>query len=307
MSVQERAASGAATLTALEGTPAVQRYFDAWNRRDPDLVVASFCDDGTYGDPGTPGALAGAAIGTYAAGLFAAFPDLSFEVAGAYPSGDERVVVEWLMGGTNTGSMAGNPPTGRAVSLPGVDVIETSGDRVRSVRGYFDRRTLAEQLGLQVIVQPTSVGPVSFGNSVRLSTGKRTKPGAFSVTWLEAPTEAERDEVRKRTRAMFGELAKMPGFIGLVLAAVGERMMTLSAWESPDDPRQLMRDGLHGEAVDWFFGQSGCSSGWTSVWTVARWNALWVRCPGCGTLAGYDQNDGTCQCGASLPEAPPYW
>ena len=50
-----------------------------------------------------------------------------------------------------------------------------------------------------------SVGPVSFGNSVRLSTGRRSRPGAFSVTWLEAPTEAERARVRARTRAMFGD------------------------------------------------------------------------------------------------------
>ena len=294
-------------VATLEEVPAVRRYFDAWNRRGPDLVVAVFDDDGTYGDPATAGPLSGRAIGAYAAGLFAAFPDLSFEAVGVHPTGNGRAVVEWLMRGANTGPLAGNPPTGRTVVLPGVDVIETDGERVRSVRGYFDQKTLAQQLGLQVIVQPTSIGPARFGTSVRLTTGKRTRPGAFSVTWLEAPTEAERDTVRARTRAMFGDLAAMPGFIGLVLAAVGDRMMTLSAWESPEHPRQLLSGGPHKEAMAWFFGQSACTAAWTSVWAVERANPLWVRCPACGELTSCDQGEGVCRCGSALPEPPPYW
>ena len=28
-----------------------QKYFDAWNRRDPSSIVATFLDGGTYNDP----------------------------------------------------------------------------------------------------------------------------------------------------------------------------------------------------------------------------------------------------------------
>ena len=38
-------------------------YFDAWNRRDPELVVATFAEGGTYEDPTTGGQAGGPAIG----------------------------------------------------------------------------------------------------------------------------------------------------------------------------------------------------------------------------------------------------
>ena len=87
--------------------------------------------------------------------------------------------------------LRGNPPTGGTVALPGADFIAVEGDKIRSVQGYFDRRAFVEQLGLQVIVQPRSVGPFSFGSSVRAQSGKRTKPGAFSLTWIQVRSEEE--------------------------------------------------------------------------------------------------------------------
>lgn len=46
-------------------------YFDAWNSRDADAIVETFCDSGTYTDPTTKGPLSGPAIGAYATGLWA--------------------------------------------------------------------------------------------------------------------------------------------------------------------------------------------------------------------------------------------
>ena len=57
-----------------------QQYFDAWNRRDADSVLATFAADGTYCDPASGGRLRGEALKGYMAGLWAAFPDLSFEI-----------------------------------------------------------------------------------------------------------------------------------------------------------------------------------------------------------------------------------
>jgi predicted ester cyclase len=45
-------------------------------------------------------------------GLWAAFPDLSFEVASAGEAGPGLVAAQWIMRGTNLGSMMGLPPTG---------------------------------------------------------------------------------------------------------------------------------------------------------------------------------------------------
>ena len=145
-----------------------RRYFDAWNRHDSDAIVATFAEGGTYSDPNEPEGLTGQAIADYADGLFAAFPDLSFDVLEIAPAGEGTVAAQWTMRGTNTGSLVGSPPTGNAIGLPGADILVVESDKVRSVKGYFDRRTLAEQLGLQVTVSPYSTGAVSFGDSVYL-------------------------------------------------------------------------------------------------------------------------------------------
>ena len=44
-----------------------QRYFDAWNRRDPAAVLATMAPQGTYTDPGGP--LTGDAFVAYMQGL----------------------------------------------------------------------------------------------------------------------------------------------------------------------------------------------------------------------------------------------
>jgi ketosteroid isomerase-like protein len=76
----------------MDATDVAQRYFDAWNRRDPEAIVATFAEGGTYKDPNAPEGLSGRAIAEYAAGLFAAFPDLSFDVLSHHGTGDGRVV-----------------------------------------------------------------------------------------------------------------------------------------------------------------------------------------------------------------------
>jgi steroid delta-isomerase-like uncharacterized protein len=284
-----------------------ERYFAAWNRRDPEGIVATFAEGGVYRDPSVPDGLRGAAIGAYARGLFEAFPDLSFDLFGVAPTGERGVVAQWVMRGTNTGPMQGLPPTGKSVAVPGADFLTVGDGGVESVQGYFDTRTLPEQLGLQVLVQPRALGPVRFGNSVRMTTGKKSKPGAFSMTWLETPDTATQEEVRARTRAMFPELAQMPGFIGVMTATVGERMVTLSAWEDAEGPRRLMREGKHKDAMDWFFGQNGCTAAITTVWVPEHFNPMRVRCAACGVMANYDRDEGVCRCGQKLPDPPPYW
>ena len=76
------------------------------------------------------------------------------------------------MKGTNTASFNGLPPTNLPVALPGADFIRVEGDRILSVQGYFDGGAVPRQLGLDVIVQPKSIGPFSFGISTRATTGK---------------------------------------------------------------------------------------------------------------------------------------
>jgi steroid delta-isomerase-like uncharacterized protein len=294
-----------------------QQYFDAWNRRDADAVLATFAADGTYCDPTSGGRLRGEALKGYMNGLWAAFPDLSFEIASQGLAGDNLVAAQWIMHGTNTGSMMGLPPTGKSVTVSGADFIRVASGqnqeaKIQTVDGYFDSRAVPEQLGLQVLVQPKEIGPFAFGNATRASagsnmTGKDVKPGAFSITVLEALSPEEIQAVAGQSQGIVQEMLSMNGFLGWVGVTVGQRMMTVTAWENARDPRQLLAGGAHAEAMKKFFGTELASGGFTSVWVPDRINARWVRCDACHRMTDHERSAGTCSCGKKLPEPLAYW
>lgn len=285
-------------------TDVVRRYFDAWNAHDAAAVVATFAPDGTYEDSASGGALRGDAIGAYAAQLWNALPDLRFDflTEDAIPGG---AAAQWMMYGTNRGSMRGLPPTGKSVVLPGADFIRVGPQGITSVRGYFDPTEMPRQLGLSVITQPTEVGPFQFGTSVRVGGAGTAKPGAFSVTVLRVRDASEIERVREYSRAVAAEMPSQPGFIGLALATVGDRMMTFSAWDSVEAPRRMMREGTHKAAVPAFFNELSLG-GWTSVWAPVRINPHWIRCTSCGQMEDSEKTT-TCRCGAPLPPPAAYF
>jgi SnoaL-like polyketide cyclase len=211
------------------------------------------------------------------------------------------------MRGTNTGSMMGLPPTGKSVVLNGADFIRVEDGRIRSVDGYFDSRAVPDQLGLQVVVQPNAVGPFTFGVANRVAGNSRAKPGAFSITALRARDAADVEGVSERSRRIAAGMPSLKGFIGLVATTIGERMLTISAWEHPDDPRQLIRNGEHPEAMKKFFGPELGGGGYTAVFVPERINAMWVRCPDCQKMIDHAAKQGVCGCGATLPEPMAYW
>jgi hypothetical protein len=98
----------------------------------------------------------------------------------------------------------------------------------------------------------------------------------------------------------------MEGFIGLTLVRVGGRGITISAWEEPENAKQLRSSGAHREAMTRFWTELG-DAAFTSVWAPDHINPLWVRCSACNKMNDYEKNAGQCACGASLPEAPAYF
>jgi steroid delta-isomerase-like uncharacterized protein len=285
----------------------VKHYIDAWNRRDAAGIVACFTSDGVYSDAASGGILHGEAIATYAKALWAAFPDLHFETGRIAANGDGIFAVEWRIRGTNSGVFHGLPPTNRAVDVPGVDIVELNGAKLTSVTGYFDSRAVPEQLGLQVVVQPNNIGSFALGTSTSYQTGRTTKPGAFSITKLEARSEQEVQQIKELSRQIAIEMSKMEGFISLMGMTVGRRQMTVAAWESPENPRQMAYGGTHEQAMRKFFGPELAASGWTSVWIPDRINATWARCPTCARMLNIDKVGDRCSCGAAQPEPVAYW
>jgi steroid delta-isomerase-like uncharacterized protein len=141
-------------------------YFDAWNRREPDAIVSVFAEGGTYEDPATGRPLSGDALAGYTRGLFEAVPDLSFEIRTLAQTAEDRVAAQWLMTGRNK------------ISLPGADFISLDDAGIQTVEGYFDQQTFAEQIGLQVLVQPPESGSARLGSGMWVDTGRTRLPGA---------------------------------------------------------------------------------------------------------------------------------
>src|SRR5262249_1888192 len=157
----------------------------------------------------------------------------------------DSVAAQWIMQGTNLGSMMGLPPTGKSIRTTGADFIRTRDGKIQSVEGYFDSKSVPEQLGLKINVAPEAIGPFQFGTSTRVSSGKTMAPGAYSITVLKQRSPADQQNVSDAVRQIAQEMLGAPGFISLVTAVIGDRMMTITAWESTEHPAQMMRAGTH--------------------------------------------------------------
>ncbi len=277
-------------------------YFNAWNAHDCAALSATFAADGLYSDPAV-GELSGKNPEIFAEHLWQAFPDLKFEIASYAEISTTKLVAEWVMTGTNTGSLNSLPPTGKTVRLKGVDVIVVADDGIKSVTGYFDSKEVPKQLGLNVIVQPSTVGSFSFGTSVAVQSGNKTKPGAFSITaiWNDASQTAE---IQSRSRETMKQMMGMEGFIGITSARLGERGITITAWEKPENVAQIMANPTHQEAMKQFHSKLS-NGGVTSVWIPHHINPMWVRCTVCNKMNHAEK--GACECGGALAEAPPYF
>jgi steroid delta-isomerase-like uncharacterized protein len=133
----------------------IDRYNAAWNVHDVDAIVALHTEDSVFENHVTGDAYTGrGAIGKAITGIFAVFPDLTFETRRSYVR-DNLVVQEWTARGTHEGTMtrAGIevPPTGRKVEYKGMDVIPIRDGLVARKDVYSDSVTLLRQLGLTAI------------------------------------------------------------------------------------------------------------------------------------------------------------
>ena len=291
----------------MEPIRVAEKYFSAWNQRNADAVVASFTDEGTYTDP-LADHLRGRAIASYAAGLWQAFPDLTFEIVDPVVAAGSLVAARWIMRGTNTGSFQGLPPTGKPAILPGVDFVRVEGDRIAAVQGFFDTAEVPRALGLDIVVQPQRLGPFQFGTSVAAAAAGDTRaPGAFTITSIDVRDGGEVERVRQAGREIVLQMRGLPGFMGFVGVTIGTRMRTITAWESPQRAHDAAKVSVHVEAMRQVLSGGLGTGGFTSVWTPERINRRWRRCPACAAMVDAERSDLACACAAPLPPHTTYW
>jgi steroid delta-isomerase-like uncharacterized protein len=287
----------------------VRRYVEAWNEHDEGSLLSVFTDDGTYQDSSTgTNKLSGEALGNFAKNLWNSFPDLYFEVEKIMVQEDGSAVMEWIMHGSNTGSFAGMPPTGRKISIEGVDVFSIQNNKIYTVKGYYDTNLFSQQLGLDVIVQPHTMGSFTFGTALKASSDKRTKPGVFTLTWLDLKSDDDVSAFEKLSVEMIEEALEMEGFVGFTGATIDNRQMTFTMWDDLENAMKFNYSKTHRESMRNFFQANGyAQSIFTSIWVPYKLNPMWVRCTVCKKVSDFDLNQGKCACGQALPEPPTYF
>ena len=109
-----------------------------------DLLAPDYVDH----DPAMPEDIHGPeGFKQYVGAYRSAFPDLHLEIEEQIAEGD-LVATRWTGTGTDDGELAGIPPTGKRVTLPGMEIVRISGGKL--VEGWegYDSMNLMRQLGV---------------------------------------------------------------------------------------------------------------------------------------------------------------
>ncbi|MEO8352401.1 MAG: ester cyclase [Chthoniobacteraceae bacterium] len=125
----------------------IRRYFDGWaNHADtrvadelivPDLVMH-------HGEVKSEGL---EPFKQSMAGFHTIFPDLHFAIEDLIANQD-KVLVRWLMTGTQRGEYLGQPPSGKSLRVTGMSLFQIAGGKIAEIWVNMDRLEMMQQLGL---------------------------------------------------------------------------------------------------------------------------------------------------------------
>ena len=285
---------------------AVKQYFAGWNAHDASKIGPLFAEGGTYEDPVSRMAVRSFDLPTVLWSIETVLPDFAFEIASVAAS-DKGATVEWVLRGTNSKPLkAGIDATGKITTLRGVEIFEGA-DGFTRVQRYFDQKTLYEQIGMQVIVEPLSQGNAVYGYSKRVASGNPAPPAIVGMTWIRFRDQSELDRIRTHSAKIIQDFLDEPGFISIVTGAAGDRAFTVTAWENEEALHRTL-DKSHSRAKHDFRTGDISTGVWTSVWRLEHINRIWTRCLACSQPNDVTDNHRECRnCCAALPERPPYW
>jgi steroid delta-isomerase-like uncharacterized protein len=284
----------------------IKQYFAGWNAHDASKIAPLFAASGTYEDPVSRMAVRSFDLATVLWSIETVLPDFNFEIS-LIAATEQRATVEWVLHGTNSKSLKpGIDPTGKKTTLRGVEIFEGENGFTR-VQRYFDQKTLYEQIGMQVIVEPLSQGKAVYGYSKRVPSGNPAVPAIIGMTWIRFQNLSELDHIRTHSAKIIQDFLEEPGFISIVTGAAGDRAFTVTAWENEEALHRALNKS-HAHAKHDFRTGDVSPGVWTSVWKPDHINRIWTRCPSCNQPNDVTDDHRECKnCGAALPERPPYW
>ena len=125
---------------------AVQRYYDAYNKKNEAILSEVIADD--YADYGhePPGRGVQGAKSDYQ-DIARAFADARFDIDEMFGS-DDRVAVRWTLHATHTGPFAGLSPTQKKATVRGISLYRLRDGKITETRNQADLLALFTQLGM---------------------------------------------------------------------------------------------------------------------------------------------------------------
>jgi steroid delta-isomerase-like uncharacterized protein len=126
----------------------VTEVLEYWNCQDVEGVLAHYDDGITWLNIAMEETYRGKSeVRVFLRKLFAAFPDLNFEVTYKIARG-HNVAEQWCIRGTHGGTFMGIPATGRRVEIPGMSMAELREGMFVSDHFYFDALGVLRDMAL---------------------------------------------------------------------------------------------------------------------------------------------------------------
>jgi steroid delta-isomerase-like uncharacterized protein len=128
----------------------LEEWAVVWSSSDVEKLLALFTDDVVFEDV-TLGAVNHGrnALRDFAAGVFAAFEDLKFELKSRVVASDGKSgAMEWTWRGRQTKDLPGLPATNKPFEVRGATVVEFADGKISRDSDYWDLATYMKQVGL---------------------------------------------------------------------------------------------------------------------------------------------------------------
>ncbi len=131
----------------LDAGELVRKYLDAvWNQGDMAGLDALTTENFTYRLGGQP-PLDRAAMRSFLGMMRAAFPDWHVSIADIVAAGD-AVAVRWEGEATHAGPFRGIPPTGRRITVNGINIYRLREGRIETEWEQTDSLGMLRQMGV---------------------------------------------------------------------------------------------------------------------------------------------------------------